>query len=271
MSTRRCSRCAEPRADWTSGHFQRPFSLSNSSLTCYTGMTMESSASTVEAARERSAAEPPIFVADDPWRGRAVRAAGAIGAVLLATWVVAIVAGALGFGSLPGVPLTGGGSPVKSAPATTGAAGGASAAKSGSGAAGRPGVAPAADAARTTSTGTAPGSKSGAQSPAAGPATGGTGTVAGQGTGGTATAPTPPSSTTAPGNGSASAPTASGGGPPTATPSGNTPATNAHGANPNADGANAVAGTYSSAGGAKAGTTTGRGNGQDSSLTTTTG
>src|SRR4051794_7554494 len=116
-------------------------------------MTMESSATTVEAAREPSAAEPPIFVADHPWRGRGVRAAVAIGAVLLVAWVVAIVAGALGFGSLPGLPLTGGASQAESAAPTHGAAGAQNAASGPAGAAaGRTGQAAAAGSATRNST-----------------------------------------------------------------------------------------------------------------------
>src|SRR5436190_9701769 len=49
----------------------------------------------------------PVFVAEHPWRGRALRAATAAAALLLSAWLVAIVVGALGFGSLPGVPLSG--------------------------------------------------------------------------------------------------------------------------------------------------------------------
>lgn len=49
--------------------------------------------------------ERPVFVADHPWRHRAANAALATAALLLLVWLMAIVAGALGFGSLPALPL----------------------------------------------------------------------------------------------------------------------------------------------------------------------
>src|SRR5437763_13892470 len=73
--------------------------------------------------------EAPVFVAEHPWRRRGLRA-GVVGSgVLLAAWLLAVVIGALGFTSLPGVPFDrGGGSPPQAAatprpkPATPGRA-----------------------------------------------------------------------------------------------------------------------------------------------------
>jgi hypothetical protein len=54
-------------------------------------------------------AERPIFLAEGPWRRRAVAAATAAVGALLLVWLVAIVAGALGFGPLGSLPLLGAG------------------------------------------------------------------------------------------------------------------------------------------------------------------
>jgi len=58
----------------------------------------------------------PVFVTNKPWRGRGVSIAVALTGALLLSWLAAILAGALGFGSLPGVPLAGGGTHARSAP-----------------------------------------------------------------------------------------------------------------------------------------------------------
>jgi hypothetical protein len=50
--------------------------------------------------------ERPVFVADHPWRPRVVSAAIALVGALLLGWLVAIVMGAVGFGSLPALPFT---------------------------------------------------------------------------------------------------------------------------------------------------------------------
>lgn len=51
----------------------------------------------------------PVFVSDYPWRHRAATAGLAVAGTLLLGWLVAIVAGAIGFGSLPALPFIGGG------------------------------------------------------------------------------------------------------------------------------------------------------------------
>ncbi|HEX8959260.1 MAG TPA: hypothetical protein VF770_05510, partial [Solirubrobacterales bacterium] len=58
---------------------------------------------------EASIAERAIFVADRPWRQWAVSAAVALAGALLLAWLAVIVAGALGFGSLPTLPFVSGG------------------------------------------------------------------------------------------------------------------------------------------------------------------
>ena len=49
--------------------------------------------------------EQPVFVADHPWRHRIANATLATAALLLLVWLMAIVAGVLGFGDLPALPL----------------------------------------------------------------------------------------------------------------------------------------------------------------------
>ena len=49
--------------------------------------------------------ERPVFVADHPWRHRVANATLVAGALLLLVWLMAIVAGVLGFGNLPALPL----------------------------------------------------------------------------------------------------------------------------------------------------------------------
>jgi hypothetical protein len=65
------------------------------------------------------AAERPVFVADHPWRRRAANAVLALGALLLVVWLLAIVAGMIGFGGLPGLPLVPHGSSASSDPGSS--------------------------------------------------------------------------------------------------------------------------------------------------------
>jgi hypothetical protein len=51
-------------------------------------------------------AERPVFVADRGWRHLLVRAMIVLGAALIAAWLIALVAGALGWGNLPGLPFS---------------------------------------------------------------------------------------------------------------------------------------------------------------------
>ena len=53
-------------------------------------------------------ADRPVFFAEHSWRERAVRAALGLLAALLLVWLLALIAGALGFGSLPPLPASGG-------------------------------------------------------------------------------------------------------------------------------------------------------------------
>lgn len=62
------------------------------------------------AAFDRPASERPIFVAEGDRRARWLARLGRAAAVLVALWLVALLAGALGFGRLPGVPYLGPGS-----------------------------------------------------------------------------------------------------------------------------------------------------------------
>jgi hypothetical protein len=60
--------------------------------------------------RRRSAdADQPVFVAEHRWRERSVRAVLALLAALLVVWLLALIAGALGLGSLPPLPISTGG------------------------------------------------------------------------------------------------------------------------------------------------------------------
>jgi hypothetical protein len=64
---------------------------------------LESVSGSLEAApgpEERS-----VFVSPDGRRARLLRALGRIAALITAAWLVALVAGALGFGRMPGLPL----------------------------------------------------------------------------------------------------------------------------------------------------------------------
>jgi hypothetical protein len=51
------------------------------------------------------ASETQVFVAEDGRRAQLLRALGAVAAVLMAIWLVALIAGAFGLGRLPAVPL----------------------------------------------------------------------------------------------------------------------------------------------------------------------
>jgi len=67
---------------------------------------------------ERPERERPVFVADHGRRKALMRAMTVLGAVLIAVWLIALVAGALGLGNLPGVPFSAGsdhGQPATSA------------------------------------------------------------------------------------------------------------------------------------------------------------
>jgi hypothetical protein len=78
----------------------------------YSVRTMKQANAQAEVAvpgRRRSPhADRPVFVAEHSWRERAVRAALGVLAALLLVWLLALIAGALGFGSLPPLPASGG-------------------------------------------------------------------------------------------------------------------------------------------------------------------
>jgi hypothetical protein len=59
--------------------------------------------------RQSRRADRPVFVAEHRRRERAVRAALVLLGALLLVWLVALIAGALGLGSLPPLPVSGGG------------------------------------------------------------------------------------------------------------------------------------------------------------------
>jgi hypothetical protein len=178
----------------------------------------------------------PIFVAEHAWRSHAVKAAIAATALLLLAWLVAIVIGALGFGSLPGVPLTGddgggakrtlGSEPKRAEPATVESASSlAPASGVGVGAAQGSTGGAVNDAQNHRSTGTGGSANSGnATPPQAGSTIPGSSKSNGQGRGAPVTKPT------------------GGRGAPDFNPSGKVPGANAGGSNPNAGGANAGGG-----------------------------
>jgi hypothetical protein len=93
-------------------------------------------------------ADLPVFVAEHSWRERAVRAVVGVLVALLLVWLLALIAGALGFGSLPPLPASGGGDtdspPSRSqpSPASTRAVPGKGTEAPGSPAAARPGGQP---------------------------------------------------------------------------------------------------------------------------------
>ena len=62
----------------------------------------------VPGRRRSPHADRPVFFAEHSWRERAVRAALGLLAALLLVWLLALIAGALGFGSLPPLPASGG-------------------------------------------------------------------------------------------------------------------------------------------------------------------
>jgi hypothetical protein len=85
-----------------------------SSLTSFfgTGSTVEAHATNLVPVKTLSAsrlAERPVFVAERGWRRLLIRATIVFGAGLLAAWLIALVAGALGWGNLPGLPFSAGG------------------------------------------------------------------------------------------------------------------------------------------------------------------
>jgi hypothetical protein len=179
----------------------------------------------------------PIFVAEHAWRGHAVKAAIAATALLLLAWLVAIVIGALGFGSLPGVPLTGddagggakstlGSQPKRAEPATVESA--SSLAPASGVGAGQGSTGGAVNGAQNhVSTGTGGSANSGsanATPPQAGSTIPGSSKSNGQGRGAPVTKPT------------------GGRGAPDVNPTGKVPGANAGGSNPNAGGANAGGG-----------------------------
>jgi hypothetical protein len=182
----------------------------------------------------------PVFVAEQPWRGRAVRAGVAAAGLLLLGWLVAIVIGALGFGSLPAVAVTSGaegrGSTSQARTQTPNAKHAESASS-------------VASVRSTTSRSTgSSGQNVGIQSETPNSRGGPGGSVATTQTQ-TQSAATIPGSIGSSGNGRGAPTTKPVGvrGAVTTTPSGNRPGDNAHGSNPNADGSNAhgkVLGTH---------------------------
>lgn len=185
--------------------------------------------------------ERPVFVADHGRRQALMRAMIVLGAVLIAAWLIALVAGALGWGNLPGVPFSAGsdhGQPATSA-SQEGPAKERAAAQV---------VSPSSTGGRASS---GPSRSSlpaphGSRSPAGALATpAGSGASAGTGSrqspGSTGGPPNPGATT--PGNGTGSEPGNRGSAPstlphengqPALTPNGNVPAQDAHGGNPNA-------------------------------------
>lgn len=180
-----------------------------------------------------------VFVADHAWRQRAVRAGTAAAGALLLGWLVAIVIGGLGFGSLPGLPFAGGGekervgAPVqleRPKPSSTGAS-----------SAGAPAL-------RRSQQVSGDHGASAAQSPGSpaqsAPGTGGSGGGA-PSTNGTSGPPgqggSVPGSTTSTGNGRGppAIKPVGGRGAPAVNPSGKVPGANAHGSNLNAGRTNA--------------------------------
>jgi hypothetical protein len=196
--------------------------------------------------------ETPVFVAEHPWRRRALGAAVAAGGALLLAWLVAVVIGALGFGSLPAVPF---GNDDQSKTASEQSAKPAApthvAKKHSSSAAAQPNGS---KENRANGSGSRSSSQSGSATGGSGSATGGSGSATG-GSGGHHAAATI-SPTVSPGTSGSGAVNAhganpnaggtnaggnsatAGGGKPTSTPSGTAPGAYAHGANPNAGGAN---------------------------------
>jgi hypothetical protein len=66
-------------------------------------------------------AHVPVFAAESRWRERTVKAALCVAGILLLIWLVALIGGALGFGSLPllPVPTVGGGGGSAPAPSVS--------------------------------------------------------------------------------------------------------------------------------------------------------
>jgi len=193
--------------------------------------------------------ETPVFVAEHPWRRRTLRAAVAAGGALLLAWLVAVVIGALGFGSLPAVPF--GSNDVQPKTASEQSAKPAApthVAKQHSSAAAQPNGS---KENRANGPGSRSTSKSGSATGGSGSATGGSGSATGGHHAAATTSPTVSPGTSGSGavNAHGANPNAggtnaggnsatAGGGKPTSTPSGTAPGAYAHGANPNAGGAN---------------------------------
>lgn len=184
---------------------------------------------------ERHIDQQPVFVADHGWRQRAVKAGTAAATALLLAWLVAIVIGALGFGSLPNVPFTGEDSDPRGSNGTPS----------------QRAETPGSQSTSTTnsrtsgSTQSRPGEQQ--QTPSSSNQTQAAAGTGGSAGGGSTAAASPARSATIPGsvksNGKGrGAPTtqpAGGRGAPTVNPSGTTPGANAHRSNPNVGGANA--------------------------------
>lgn len=177
----------------------------------------------------------PVFVAEHPWRGRAVIAAAVAVGLLLGAWLLAIVFGALGFGSLPGVPFSGDDShhsadAPKAKPEPVSAR---TAAAEALHSAGAPSLKAGGDSGQGQSSGSG-----GSSDPSAGSSPAAAGVTA---AGPAQPAGTVPGAAKSNGNGRGPPATSPSGGrgAPVATPSGKIVAADAKGANPNAGGANA--------------------------------
>ncbi len=198
--------------------------------------------------------ERPVFVADHGRRHALIRAMVVLGAALIAAWLIALVAGALGWGNLPGVPFSKGsdhGQPATSASQEKPATEQAATQRQGTSSPANQAVSPSSAGGRASPgpSGSASPAPHGSQSPAGALSTpAGSGASAGAGTqrspGSRGSPPNP--GTTTPSNGAGSGPGNGGGGSahpsttprqsgqPALTPSGNVPAQDAYGGNPNA-------------------------------------
>ena len=188
--------------------------------------------------------ERPVFVADHGRRHALIRAMIFLGAALIAAWLIALVAGALGWGNLPGVPFSEGsdhGKPATSASQAKSAREQAAAQRQGTSSPANKVMIPSTAGGRASSGSSllAPHrsqSAIGASStPAGSGASAGTGSQQSPGL----TGPSNPGTTTpsngagrGPGKGGSTLPHESG--QPDQTPNGNVPAQNANGGNPNA-------------------------------------
>jgi len=204
----------------------------------------------VRAAPAATTVDDPVFVTEHPHRRVLVRAAVISGAVLLVAWLIALVLGALGFGTLPGLPFVGGGNQapadsasaprvpvpasIKAEPARPTAGDSAAAASSANGS--EPASAPGHAAPDTGSGAASPGSGAPSSSPSGGsasPASPTTVAPTNGGSGGTGSSN---------GRGAPAEKPVGGRGAPSVNPAGHAPGGNAHGANPNAAASAAAAG-----------------------------